>query len=43
MYSLTIEECADKKYNAFSPDDAAVLYERLFNLTDELKSCLEGR
>jgi hypothetical protein len=43
MYSLTAEECANKRYNAISPDDAAELFDYLFNLSKSLRGCLEGK
>lgn len=42
MYSLTIRECADQKYYALSPDDAALVFETLFQLKIEANSCLEA-
>lgn len=41
LYSLTAEECADKRYNAISPDDAAKLFDYLFDLSKSLRGCLE--
>lgn len=39
FYSISIEECAEKRYNALSPDDAAKLYSRLFQLESDLNQC----
>lgn len=41
LYSLSIQECAEKRYQALSPDDAAKLYGYLFKLKDDLDSCRE--
>lgn len=38
-YTIPIAECADKKYNAMSPDDTTKLFGALFRLRDELERC----
>lgn len=39
MFTLSIEQCAEERYNAMSPDDAAKLFDYLFDLSSELKRC----
>ena len=43
LYSIPILECAEKRYNALSPEDSSRLFGHLLKLKYDLATCQEGQ